>query len=190
MDAHRRAGYFRLAQRLMESVIAQAERVAHYIDRLNDYIGHAISWLALAMAFVQAMIIGALFLFNLGALWLQESILYMNGTLFMLALGWTLKDGGHVRVDIFYHAMEPRQKAYIDLAGITLFLLPICSVILISSLPYALASWSHWEGSPETGGIQAVFLLKTIIPVSAVLLGLQGISMAVRSARVLVGATK
>ncbi len=169
----------------MHLVITQAARAAHYIDQLNEYIGRAISWLALAMAFVQTLIIFALFLFNLGALWLQESILYMNGTLFMLALGWTLQHGGHVRVDIFYQNMTPRGQAWVDLAGTMIFLLPLCVVMAASSLPYAALSWANWEGSPETGGIQAVFLLKTIIPISALLLGLQGLSMAVRTVRVL-----
>ncbi len=160
------------------------------IDRLNESIGRAVSWLALAMAFVQALIIGALFLFNLGALWLQESILYMNGTLFMLALGWTLKHDGHVRVDIFYHAMTSRHKAFVDLAGVIFLLLPVCAVMLISSVPYAWRSWNMMEGSLETGGIQALFLLKTIIPISAALLCLQGLSMAARATRVLIEVKK
>jgi len=155
------------------------------IDALNETIGKTIAWLALLMGFVQFLIIGLLFLFNFGTLWMQESILYMNGTLFMLALGWTYKHDEHVRVDIFYRHQTPQQKAKINLIAIIVLLLPLCGVLFWTSLPYTIYAWQNLEGSRETGGIPALFLLKTIIPISAILLGAQAIAEACRAIQTL-----
>ena len=67
------------------------------------------------------------YVFGLGSIWLQESILYAHAALFMLAAAWTLQKGGHVRVDVFYADAAPRTKALIDLLGALLLLLPFCS---------------------------------------------------------------
>lgn len=157
----------------------------YYIDQLNEKIGEAISWLALLMAFVQVFILGLLYFFNIGSLQLQESILYMNGTLFMLAMGWTFKHDKHVRVDLFYRALTKREQAKTNLAGICLFLLPLCAVMLWTSTPYTLQGWRILEGSRETGGIPALFLLKTIIPLTALLLGLQAFAEAAKAFSIL-----
>lgn len=152
-------------------------------DRLSEAIGKAVSWLALVMALVQVFILGQLYFFNVGNLQLQESILYMNGTLFMLALAWTFQQDEHVRVDLFYREMSLEKKNWVNLIGIMLFLLPLCAVLLWTSLPYALRAWAILEGSRETGGIPALFLLKSIIPLTAFLLGAQGLSLAIKTVR-------
>ncbi len=86
-----------------------------------------------------------------------------------------------MRVDIFYRGMNDRRKALVDAAGVLFLLLPTCLFILIVSLPYVISSWQLLEGSREPGGLPAVFLLKTLIPVGMVLLVLQGLVMLVRA---------
>ncbi len=95
--------------------------------------------------------------------------------LFMLAAAWTLRENGHVRVDIFYADAPPRRKALVDLLGALLLLIPFALSLLILSLPYVARSWSILERSRETSGLPFVYLLKTLIPVFALLLVLQGI---------------
>ena len=121
--------------------------------------------------------------FGMGSIWLSESIIYGHAALFMLAAAWTLREGGHVRVDIFYADAAPRTKAWIDLLGALLLLLPFMLVLLWLSLPYVARSWAILERSRETSGLPAVFLLKTLIPLFAVLMALQGIAQAIRAAR-------
>jgi TRAP-type mannitol/chloroaromatic compound transport system permease small subunit len=99
----------------------------------------------------------------------------------MLGAAYTLKHSGHVRVDLIYRSRSPRTQAWIDLFGSALLLLPVCLFIAWVSWEYIAASWSVRETSPEAGGIPAVFLLKTVIPVMAVLMILQGISQFLRS---------
>ena len=167
----------------MRSLTALARR----IDALNERIGRTVSWLALAMVLLQVTIVLMRYVFGIGSILLQESMLYMHATLFMAAAGYTLAHDGHVRIDIFYRTASPRAKAMVDLAGVLLLLLPVCALILWMSWPYVSASWRVFEGSKETNGIPAVFLLKSLIDLFALLVGLQGISLAIRAACVLAG---
>jgi TRAP-type mannitol/chloroaromatic compound transport system permease small subunit len=119
--------------------------------------------------------------FGTGSARLTESIIYGHAALFMLAAAWTLRENGHVRVDIFYADAPPRRKALVDLLGALLLLIPFALSLFILSLPYVARSWSILERSRETSGLPLVWLLKTLIPAFALLLILQGISQALRA---------
>ena len=152
--------------------------IARRIDNLNEAVGRAISWLTLAMVLVTFTVVVLRYLFNIGWIAMQESVTYMHAVVFMLGAAYTLKHSGHVRVDIIYRARSKRTQAWVDLLGALLLLLPVCLFIGWISWEYIAASWSVLETSQEAGGIPAVFLLKTVIMVMALLLVLQGISQA------------
>jgi TRAP-type mannitol/chloroaromatic compound transport system permease small subunit len=158
---------------------------ADRIDRLNRAVGRAVAWCALVMVLVQFAVVLLRYALGLGSIWLQETIVYAHATLFMLATAWTLAAGGHVRVDIFYTDAPPRRKAVIDLFGALLFLMPFAIALALLSIPYVARSWAILERSREASGLPLVFLLKTLIPLFALLLGLQGIAQAIRAAGVL-----
>jgi TRAP-type mannitol/chloroaromatic compound transport system permease small subunit len=160
---------------------AQIIRIAAVVDRLNTAIGRAASWCALAIVLIGFAVVLLRYVLGLGSIWLQESILYAHAALFLLAAAWTLREGGHVRVDVFYADASPRAKAWIDLAGALLLLLPFCVAVIWFSLPYVARSWAILERSRETSGLPLVFLLKTLIPLFAAMLALQGIAQIVRS---------
>ena len=155
--------------------------IARRIDSLNETVGRAISWLTLTMVVVTFTVVVLRYLFNIGWIAMQESVTYMHAVVFMLGAAYTLKHSGHVRVDIIYRARSRRVQAWIDLVGALLLLLPVCLFIGWISWEYVAASWSVHETSQEAGGIPAVFLLKSVILVMAVLLILQGISQALTS---------
>ena len=155
--------------------------VARGIDGLNENVGKAVAWLVLLMVIVQFAVVILRYVFGIGSIFLQESIIYLHAVVFMLGAGYTLLHSGHVRVDIFYREASPRRKAVVDLLGVVVFLVPVCALIWWASWPYVGSSWRVFEGSRETSGIQAVFLLKTVILVFVALVVLQGISMAIRS---------
>jgi TRAP-type mannitol/chloroaromatic compound transport system permease small subunit len=139
----------------------------------------------LAVVLVQFALVVARYVFSYGSIWLTESVTYGHATLIMLAAAWTLKAGGHVRVDVFYaHACE-RTRALIDLAGSLLLLLPFTLVLLWLSVPYAARSWAILERSQEVGGLPLVFVLKTLLPLFALLMALQGVAQAIRAASTL-----
>ena len=158
-----------------------ATALADRIDRLTTGIGRAVAWLALAVVLLQFALVVARYLFGLGSIWLTETVIYGHATLFMLAAAWTLRAGGHVRVDVFYAEASPRAKAIIDLVGSLLLLLPFAAVLVWLSVPYAVRSWAILERSQETSGLPLVYLLKTPIPLFALLMALQGIAQAIRS---------
>ena len=163
--------------------------IANRIDRLTAAIGRTVMWCALAMVVLQVVVVLMRYVLGAGSIWLSEAIVYAHATLFMGASAWTLQQGGHVRVDIFYADAAPRSRAVVDLLGAVLLLLPFCCVLAWFALPYVGRSWAILERSREASGLPLVFLLKTLIPVFAVLLGLQGIAQAIRAALVLTSAT-
>jgi TRAP-type mannitol/chloroaromatic compound transport system permease small subunit len=161
--------------------------VADRIDVMTAAIGRTVAWCLLAMVTVQVAVVLMRYVLGLGSIWLQETIIYAHASLFMLAAAWTLKRGGHVRVDIFYANAPSRWKALIDLCGAIFLLLPFAIALLVLSLPYVARSWAILEHSPETSGLPLVFVLKTLIPAFALLLALQGVSQLIRAALVVFG---
>ena len=151
------------------------------IDRLNDLTGRAVSWLTLAMVMVTCAVVAARYVFSFGSIALQETVMYLHGMVFLLAIAFTLKEQGHVRVDVLHAKLSGRTRALIDLLGHLLFLLPVAGYIFWTSLDYVSFSWSVREASAQPGGLPGVYLLKTLIPVMAGLLALQGIAEIARS---------
>lgn len=163
------------------------EGFAGRIDRLTGTVGRAVAWLALVVVVLQFVLVVARYALDLGSIWLTETVIYAHATLIMLAAAWTLAAGGHVRVDVFYAEASARTKAKIDLAGALLLLLPFALVLIWLAVPYAARSWAILERSQESSGLPLVFLLKTLIPVFAALMALQGVAQAIRAWAVLSG---
>lgn len=159
--------------------------IADRIDRLNAGIGRGAAWLCLLVVAVQFLVVVLRYVFGLGSIWLTESVIYGHAALFMLAAAWTLREGGHVRVDVFYAEAAPRTRAWVDLGGALLLLLPFMAVLFYFAAPYVARSWAILETSRETSGIPAVFLLRTLIPFFALLMMLQGVAQAIRALDVL-----
>jgi TRAP-type mannitol/chloroaromatic compound transport system permease small subunit len=162
-----------------------SQAFANCIDRLNAAIGRGAAWLCLFVVVVQFAVVVLRYVFGLGSARLSESIVYAHAGLFMLAAAWTLRTGGHVRVDVFYAEAPPRRRALIDLCGSLLLLLPFMAVLAWFAVPYVARSWAILEMSRETSGLPVVFLLKTLIPVFALLMALQGVSQAIKAWNVL-----
>ncbi len=150
------------------------------LDRISSTLGRATAWLGLALVLVTFMVVVIRYLLDSGSIAMQESALYLHATLFMLGAAWTLKIDGHVRVDVLYRHFSVRGKAVADLIGTLVFLLPTCIFLLWVSLDYVEAAWRVREASPEAGGLPFVYLLKSLLPVTALLLIVQGISQLLR----------
>lgn len=164
-------------------------KLVAWIDALNSAVGKSVSWMALLLVLWQFGLIIAQAVFRTSAIFAQEALVYMNAILFLGAGGYTLLHDEHVRVDLFYHRMSARAKAIVNIAGTLVFLWPMCALLVYAGFPYVQSSWAIFEGSIETSGIQAVFLLKTLILVFTVLVFLQGISLVWRGVQTLKGRT-
>jgi len=163
----------------------QMTAFASRIDRLNAAIGRAVAWLVIVVVVLQFVLVVARYLFGFGSVRLGETVIYAHATLFMLAAAWTLHTDGHVRVDIFYADASARTKALIELVGALLLLLPFMLVLIWLSVPYAARSWAILEHSQEASGLPIVFALKTLIPLFAILMALQGVAQAIHAAAAL-----
>ena len=161
--------------------------LARIIDIINDRLGRAIAWLTLFMVLVQFAVVLMRYVFGLSSIYMQESIVYMHAIIFLTATGYTLLHDGHVRVDIFYGSATQRTRAWVNLIGVCVLLLPIAVTTLLTSANYVMQSWQVHEGSPEGSGLPLIFALKTFIWVFAGVLILQGISLAIHSISVLLG---
>jgi TRAP-type mannitol/chloroaromatic compound transport system permease small subunit len=170
----------------LTSLFAMAEK----IDRFTDKIGRSSAWLSLLMVLVTLTIVVLRYAFQLGSIALQESIMYINALVFTLGAAYTLKENGHVRVDIFYSQFSPRMRAVVDIVGVCLFLFLTLGFIAWSSWDYVAVSWRIRESSTEASGLPIVYLLKSTIFLLISLLALQGVSELIKSVRVLVTPAK
>ena len=157
------------------------KKLAIVLDTFSDCLGKSVSWICLVMVLVMALIVVLRYVFQSGSIALQESVMYLNALIFVFGAAYTLKEQGHVRVDIFYNRLSPKKQALIDLLGCIIFLLPSAAFIIWVSWDYVSISWQIKEGSPESSGLPLVYLLKASIIVLPFLLILQGISEIIKS---------
>lgn len=155
------------------------------IERFIDWAGRAVAWLTLLMVIVTFVVVVLRYVFDIGWIGLQESVTYMHAMVFMVGAAWAMQQRAHVRVDIFYSRFSARTQAWVDLLGSLLLLLPVMIYIAWISWTYVADSWGVLEGSREAGGLPAVFLLKSLIPVLALLLTLQALVQIIRSYQII-----
>lgn len=156
------------------------------LDAPSQWLSSWLSWLPLGMTGLTVYVVVLRYGFGIGAITAQEGVMYLHAALFMLGASYTLLADEHVRVDVFYRRFSLRQQAWINALGHVVFTLPLCAVIALSSLGYVGESWMIRESSPEPGGIPAVYLLKTLIPVMATLLTIQALAEVIRALSTLV----
>jgi TRAP-type mannitol/chloroaromatic compound transport system permease small subunit len=154
--------------------------IADAIDRMNRAVASVVRWLALIMVMVQFCIVIGRYVFGYNSIAAQESVLYMHATLFMLGAGFTLLVDKHVRVDVFYAKVSDAARRRIDILGHIFLLIPSMTALLYWSWPSVRNSWKILEGPISVGGIEAVFLLKSLIPAFCILILLQSVSLVVR----------
>jgi TRAP-type mannitol/chloroaromatic compound transport system permease small subunit len=166
-------------------------RAASAIDALNRRLAMAAAWLILVMVLVGAYNAVARYVerdlgVQLSSNALLEAQWYLFGLVFLFGAPHTLARGGHVRVDVLYGSHGPRGRAWIDLVGTLLLLLPFCALAIWSSWDFVGDSVAGREGSADPGGLPR-WILKPAVPVGFALLALQGLAEAVRRIAVLRG---
>ncbi len=138
--------------------------------------GQTVSWLTLVMVVLTFAIVVMRYGFNQGWISLQESVTYMHAAVFMMAAAWAFQADEPVRVDIFSRDQSPRHKAWVNLVGTLVLLIPFSLFLLIIAWDYVASAWSAMEGSREAGGLPLVYVLKSLILVLPLLLLIQSFS--------------
>ena len=153
------------------------------IDRLVKGIGIGVSWLSLVLVLVIVVDVFLRYVFNETSAASFELEWHLFGAIFLLGAAYTLQNDRHVRVDVFYHRFSEKTKAWVNLVGTLLLLMPFCVVAFWESLSFVSSSFAIKETSPDPGGLPARYLIKSAIPIGFLLLGLQGISLILQSVK-------
>ncbi|MEM9629296.1 MAG: TRAP transporter small permease subunit [Pseudomonadota bacterium] len=155
-------------------------RLIQAIEATNKWLGKTVSWCVLIMMMCQVFSVVSRYVFSYGVISIQEVVVYGHALLFMLGSAYLLQINQHVRVDIFYNLFSPEQRRWVDIISLLFFVLPVATVILWVAFPYVARAWGALEGSPQAGGLPAIYLLKSAIIVFAVSFGLQAIATLLR----------
>ena len=153
------------------------------VDALTEAAGRLAGGLAIALVALSFGLVLARYALGVGSVAAQEGVLWLHSALFLLGLAYALRHGAHVRVDVFSQRWTPRTRARVELAGMLLLLLPLCVFMIAMSWEYVGASWATREGSRDSGGLPGVYLLKSLLPLSAALLMLQALAETLRALR-------
>ena len=151
------------------------------IDQVNALIAKIVVWLLGAAAILIALLVILRTSISWNSIALQELGLYFHAAVLMLLMPFALKTGAHVRVDIFYQRFSRKSRAWVDATTILMLVIPFACFLIVIGWQPAAQSWKVLEGSNHTGGIPAVFLLKTLAPLTGALLFLQGLSQVFKA---------
>lgn len=159
------------------------------LDRFSSLTGKAAAWLTLFMVLVTFVVVVMRYVFGAGLIWLQESVVWMHAFVFMVGAAYTLQQEEHVRVDIFYRDMSRKRRAWVDLIGVAVFLIPLCVFLGFKAVDYVAVSWKLQEASRESGGLPypLIPLLKSILVVMPIMVGLQGVALLSRCIKTIRG---
>ena len=160
--------------------MTQAEKLAGGIDAFIDLVGRATSWLALVLALVMGSNVLLRYGFSVGSIAMQELEWHIMVPICVFGMSYALRHGEHVRVDVLFQYLSPRNKLRIELA--TAICAMLLSVIVIwLCIPYVWQSWIIGEGTANPGGINYRYIVKSLIPIGFALFLLQSLSEMIKS---------
>ncbi|NPA71865.1 MAG: TRAP transporter small permease subunit [Gammaproteobacteria bacterium] len=171
---------------LNTSLVQFAEIFVSTQNRLQQQFGHLVAWSALSLVFIMALVVILRYGFNTGSIALQEAVMYNHAFLFMLGIAYTYQQDKHVRVDVFYAQFSANTRAWINVIGSFVLTLPAMGFIIWSGWDYVAVSWRIQETSAEAGGIEYLYLLKSLILIMALLVISQALSVATQSVLALI----
>lgn len=154
-------------------------KFSNAVDWLNAQVGKWVIWLILGSTLISAVNAIVRKAFNTSSNAYLEVQWYLFAAAFLLAAGYTLLNGEHVKIDVISSRLSKRAQIWIDVFGFTLFLLPVCLVVLYYGIPFFLQGFRSGEMSSNAGGLirWPVYLL---MPVGFALLMLQGLSELIK----------
>lgn len=174
----------------MSGLLSSIRLVASFIDRINEFVGNALAWLALLLVLNVFLVVAWQFTGLAGDIKFQETYVWLHAYIFMLGAGYTLLHDGHVRIDLIYAGASERYKAWVNLLGSIFLAAPVLWLIFDRGIDFFNRSYSRLESSAEAGGLPALYLLKAVIPAMAIILGIQFLSLALKSIHTLITGEK
>jgi len=155
-------------------------RLLHFIDSLSAGMGKAFAWTILILTLSTCYEVFVRYVLNSPTVWAFDMSVQMYGALFMMGGAYALSQDAHVRGDVVYRLMPPKVQASIDLTLYILFLAPGALALLIYGFSFAADSWFYKEVSWSSPSRIQIYFFKTLIPISGLLVLLQGFAESVR----------
>lgn len=165
-------------------------KLEHWIDALSELLGKVAAILFVLLLCNVFYDVIARYLFNDVSIGMQELEWHLYATIFLLGVPFALKTGGHVRVDLFYERLSPKQRAVIDLGGVLIFLLPFTLLVAWYGIGFAYEAYELGERSGDPGGLPYRWIIKSMIPLSFTFMALSGLGMALHAINTLRGVEK
>jgi TRAP-type mannitol/chloroaromatic compound transport system permease small subunit len=156
-------------------------KIVKNINSINQVVGSVVTWVTSLLVLVVFTDVLMRYLFNTSFVFVQELEWHLFAFIFLIGAGYTFLKEGHVRVDIIYQKLSRKQRAWVNCIGGFVFLIPGCILIIATSIPWVITSWSINEISPDPGGIPFRFILKSMVPLGFFLFLLQGIALIIKS---------
>ena len=163
------------------------KKISQFIDAINEKTGLVAAWLTTLMVITVVYDVVMRYGFKKGNIAVQEMEWHLFAVVFLIGAAYSLKKDAHVRVDILYTKFSTKKKAWIDLLGTFIFLIPFSLMIIYASRGFIESSWAVREISPDPGGLPGRYILKAMIPAGFALLILQGISQAIKNILIIAG---
>lgn len=165
------------------------QAVTRWMNEINERIGRVVIWLTALLVLVVCYDVFTRYLLQESLVAVQELEWHLFAFIFLLAAAYTLKHDRHVRVDVFYVKFSPRVKAWINLAGTLVFLIPFATVVILSSWNFVVFSFQVGETSPDPGGLPMRYILKAAIPGGFLLVLLQAFAIIAQSLQTILNPT-
>ncbi|MEM9884319.1 MAG: TRAP transporter small permease subunit [Bacteroidota bacterium] len=156
-------------------------KLANFINRINEQVGRGVSWLTLTLVIIIFIDVVFRYYFEETAAWVIDLEWHIFAMIFLLGGGYAYRHDKHVRVDLFYAKFSEQDKAWVNLVGATILLVPWCMAIAWFSGEYAQLSFQIKEGSPDPNGLPARYIIKSIVVIGFLLLLLQAVSVILNS---------
>lgn len=156
-------------------------------DKFADMIGYTTAFVMVLMILNVTYDVIMRYFFNTGSIAMQEMEWHLFSVIILLGISYTLKEDGHVRVDLIYDRLTQKKKAKINMVGVVLFIIPVALLIAVESIPFVIESFNSNEQSGDPGGLPYRWLVKSLIPLSFFLLIITSIGFFIKNLNVYKG---
>jgi TRAP-type mannitol/chloroaromatic compound transport system permease small subunit len=158
------------------------EVLGNKADRIIELSGRLSGWLTVLLVLLVAFDVGARYLFHVSWVVEQELEWHVLAVIALMSASYTLQQGEHVRVDVFYQYYSDRTKQWMDILVPLLVVVPISLFIAYVSVHFSVMAYEINEGSPDPGGLPYRWILKAFVPFGFVLVAIQGAAMTLQAA--------
>ncbi len=156
-------------------------------DKFADIIGYITAFVMVLMILNVTYDVIMRYFFHTGSIAMQEMEWHLFSVIILLGISYTLKEDGHVRVDLIYDRLTNKKKAKINMVGVVLFIIPVALLIAVESIPFVVESFTSHEQSGDPGGLPFRWIVKSLIPLSFFLLIITSIGFFIKNLNIYKG---